>query len=385
MDVQQNATHPFKIFMADAAAPMSGKTGLSSITAYLSKSGVAESTVSPTIVERGHGWYEVTPIAAHRDTLGESAWTFIAAGAVDFPRLETVVAVDARTARYGAAAAGDAMALTASERTTFAGVLEAAMLNEADGRALLAGMTAQLQSIFDQSGDVPVTTLVNLITAGVWTNATRTLSGNVTVGGYAAGQDPSALLATTVAKVSTIDGILAALTEVVSAVTRFRSSAMTQSPSGSGGLTTEQAAQVTRIETQTAKLSGAPVTVHGNVRPGGQIVLKHGDDHTVGLGNPVTVGVSDIGGALHTQLVAVGVGNLQVAAIRGTDTASRILGTVAALAYASDVLSVTLEFAASETGKGVVGPLYDYDVLKTATPTRTYFSGKLSLIRDARA
>ena len=67
-----------------------------------------------------------------------------------------VVAVNDQTSRFGAAAAGDAMALTSGERSTFAGVLEAAMLNDADGQALLAGMTSQLQSIFDQAGDVPI-------------------------------------------------------------------------------------------------------------------------------------------------------------------------------------------------------------------------------------
>lgn len=151
-----------------------------------------------------------------------------------------------------------------------------------------------------------------------------------------------------------------------------------------GGLTLEQAAQLARIEAQTSKLSGAPVTVNGNVKPGGQIVLKHGDDHTVALGNAVIVPVDDVGGALHTLMAAVGVGNLEIVAIRGTDTTSQIAGTVASLSYALNVLSVTLQFTAAETSKGVVGPIYNYDVVKIGTPTRTYFSGKLTLTRDAR-
>ena len=159
---------------------------------------------------------------------------------------------------------------------------------------------------------------------------------------------------------------------------------LAQGAGGSGGLTEDQQEQLDRIEAQAAKLSGTPVTVNGNVKPGGQIVLKHGDDHTVALGNPVSVAVDDVGGSLHTLMVAVGVVNLQVAAIRGSDTASRILGTISALSYANNVLSVTLEFTATETAKGVVGPSYVYDVIKTDTPTRTYFSGKLTLVRDAR-
>lgn len=160
--------------------------------------------------------------------------------------------------------------------------------------------------------------------------------------------------------------------------------AVTEIQSGGGGLTPEESAQLTTIVAQTAKLSGAPVSVNGNVKPGGQIVLKHGDDHTVALGNPVIVPVDDVGGALHTLMAAVGVGNLSVVAIRGVDPASRVSGTVAALSYSSNVLSVTMQFTAAETVKGVVGPAYNYDVIKTDTPTRTYFSGRLTLTRDAR-
>jgi hypothetical protein len=151
-----------------------------------------------------------------------------------------------------------------------------------------------------------------------------------------------------------------------------------------GGLSEAEQEQLDRIEAQTSKLSGTPVTVNGNVRPGGQIVLKHGDDHTVALGNPVSVPVEDTGGTLHTLMAAVGVGNLSVAAIRGNDAASRILGTVAALSYSSNVLTVTIQFTAAESAKGVVGPVYVYDCYKTDTPTRTYFSGRLTLTRDAR-
>lgn len=101
-DVLQNTARKFKIYMADSASPTSAKTGLSSFTVYLAKDNGAENTVSPTITERGHGWYEVTPTTSHRDTLGENAWTFTATGAIDFPYKETVVAVDDQVVSYGA-------------------------------------------------------------------------------------------------------------------------------------------------------------------------------------------------------------------------------------------------------------------------------------------
>jgi len=97
-DVLQNTARKFKIYMADASAPTTGKTGLSSFTVYLAKDGLGESEVAPSITERGRGWYEVTPSTSHRDTLGENAWTFVASGAVDFPMKETVIAVDHQVA-----------------------------------------------------------------------------------------------------------------------------------------------------------------------------------------------------------------------------------------------------------------------------------------------
>jgi hypothetical protein len=151
-----------------------------------------------------------------------------------------------------------------------------------------------------------------------------------------------------------------------------------------GSLTSEQASQLDAIVSQTAKLSGAPVIINGNVKAGGQITVTHGDDHLEGQSNQITVPVSDLGGALYAILDGVGVENLSVDAIRGSDSASRISGTVAALAYALDVLSVVVEFTAAETSKGIVGPLYDYNLTKTGSPTLTYFSGKLRVARDAR-
>jgi len=154
----QNSTGGFYVFASDSTSLAAGKTGLT-ITSTLSKAGGTANAVSPTITEIGNGLYWVAPIAAHRDTLGEIAWQFAATGAVIAPRIEKIVAVNDQVQRFGAAAAGDAMALTSGERTTTA--------------------------------------------TAVWANATRTLTAlaNVTVGGYATGQDPASLLSSTVTTV----------------------------------------------------------------------------------------------------------------------------------------------------------------------------------------
>jgi hypothetical protein len=89
-DAIQNSADPFVIFADDETAIGTGKTGLT-ITATLCKNGAGSfSSVSPTIAELGGGWYRVTPIAAHRDTLGESVWAFAATGAIIAGRREVV-------------------------------------------------------------------------------------------------------------------------------------------------------------------------------------------------------------------------------------------------------------------------------------------------------
>jgi hypothetical protein len=89
-DAIQNSAEPFTIFADDETAIGTGKTGLT-ITATLCKNGQTEFfAVTPTYLELGGGWYRVTPIAAHRNTLGESVWAFSATGAIIAGRREVV-------------------------------------------------------------------------------------------------------------------------------------------------------------------------------------------------------------------------------------------------------------------------------------------------------
>jgi hypothetical protein len=85
LTVQQNSTRPFNVYF--------GTAGLT-VTATLSKNGGAFNSVSPTITDRANGYYSIAPIAAHRDTLGENAWLFTAAGQPSLPRVEQVIVPD---------------------------------------------------------------------------------------------------------------------------------------------------------------------------------------------------------------------------------------------------------------------------------------------------
>ncbi len=391
----QNSTLAFPIFADDSTAIGTGKTGLT-ITATLAKNGGTASSVSPTITEIGNGLYWVTPIAAHRNTLGFNVWQFSATGAVIAPVIERV--------RVAPVVAGDAMALTAGERTTFAGVLEAAMLNEADGQALLAGMQAQLQAIFNDAGDVPVATLVNLIVSGVWSNATRTLTsiGNVTVAGYAAGQDPATLLSATVGKVNAIDGLLTALTEVVSAVTRFKASALSEAPSAGGGSgDAEQAtlldvqekvdsiavafaggspvestgatetvmARLTRIEAATGSILGGRVLRSaGPVTPAGDISLVVGSDYVENIDGSLLRTFSDPGASVHAKLTAGALSELVFsAAEKPSDPATkRIAGTITEVSEADGVTSVRIEILRTAIPVGPYSSDWKYHIWREA-------------------
>lgn len=92
---KQNATEPFVIFLDDESDNKTGVTGLAaSIASQLAKNGGTLTTVSPTIVEIGNGWYRVTPIAAHRDTTGPAVWRFTASGANSVELAHRIVATD---------------------------------------------------------------------------------------------------------------------------------------------------------------------------------------------------------------------------------------------------------------------------------------------------
>lgn len=217
-EVLQNTARPFKVYMVDDTDLKTPETALvqGDFTVTLSKSGLAQSAVSPTITPRGNGWYEVTPLAAHRDTLGESAWTFQATGAVDYPRLEDVIAVDNQVAsreadttkiggqtvtatgtvdadkianldaaistrnaiapnNAGILANGTAIGLLNDPSAEdVATAVEAAILDEGDATALLAAIAAKVETFILNDGDASAT--LAAIAAAVWSNDGRTLT-----------------------------------------------------------------------------------------------------------------------------------------------------------------------------------------------------------------
>lgn len=58
------------VFMTQSADHVTGLTG-ATLTITASKDGAAFASISPTVTERGDGWYSVALTASHTDTLGD--------------------------------------------------------------------------------------------------------------------------------------------------------------------------------------------------------------------------------------------------------------------------------------------------------------------------
>ena len=78
--LKQNTAANIMVFMTDSADHVTGKAGLS-LTITASKDGGAFASISPTVTERGSGWYNLALTASHTDTLGDLALHITSSGA----------------------------------------------------------------------------------------------------------------------------------------------------------------------------------------------------------------------------------------------------------------------------------------------------------------
>jgi hypothetical protein len=105
------------VLMVDSLDHVTGKASLTlAITA--SKDGGAFASITPTVTERGSGWYALALTTSHTDTLGDLALHITATGADPTDLLCRVVAVDhADAAGFGLSRLDAAV----SSRSTYAG------------------------------------------------------------------------------------------------------------------------------------------------------------------------------------------------------------------------------------------------------------------------
>jgi len=118
------------------------------------------------------------------------------------------------------------------------------------------------------------------------------------------------------------------------------------------------------VDALAISLAGTAITVVNRVT-GGTINAVMGDDYKVRSGSELSIVVSDPAGALHTRLAAIGVGNLAFGASRVGEAAGEITGTIASLAYLSDVLTIVVEITAC--GASLRPDNYTYQIQSSQT------------------
>jgi hypothetical protein len=87
--VKQSTAANVMVLMVDATDHVTGETGLT-LTITASKDGGAFASITPTVTERGNGWYSLALTTAHTDTLGDLVIRCTGTGADPSERILTV-------------------------------------------------------------------------------------------------------------------------------------------------------------------------------------------------------------------------------------------------------------------------------------------------------
>lgn len=104
---QSTAAH-ILVFMTDSADHISGKTGLT-LTITASKNGAAFASITPSVTERGYGWYDLSHAGGDLDTLGDMGFHITGTGAdpTDFVVRVVAGALDADVSTRALEAGGN--------------------------------------------------------------------------------------------------------------------------------------------------------------------------------------------------------------------------------------------------------------------------------------
>ena len=88
--LKQSTARNLMVFLTDSTDHLTGLTG-ATLTVTLSKNGAAFGSITPTVTERGTGWYSLAMTASHTDTLGDLVLHITAASADPIDLREQVV------------------------------------------------------------------------------------------------------------------------------------------------------------------------------------------------------------------------------------------------------------------------------------------------------
>lgn len=91
MLLKQSTERNRMILLIDSTDHISGKTS-ATLTITASKNGAAFASITPTVTERGNGWYSLALTSSHTDTLGDFALHITASGADPTDIVDQIVA-----------------------------------------------------------------------------------------------------------------------------------------------------------------------------------------------------------------------------------------------------------------------------------------------------
>src|ERR1051326_3822520 len=96
--IKQSTAYHRMIYMQDSTTSRSpGVAGLT-LTITASKAGGAFASITPTVTDRGGGWYDLAYTSSHTDTLGALALKITGTGADETDVLDQIVAFDPTSA-----------------------------------------------------------------------------------------------------------------------------------------------------------------------------------------------------------------------------------------------------------------------------------------------
>lgn len=163
-ELKQSTAYHRMVFMVDSTDHVTGKASLS-LTITSSQGGAAFGSISPTVTDRGSGWYDIALTTTHTNTLGDLCLHITGTGADPSDTRDVIIAWDKATALSST---------TVGTVTTVTNAVTAGTVSDKTGYALTSAYDPAKTA--SQAGDVMK------ISSGTGANQISLSSGTVTVG-----------------------------------------------------------------------------------------------------------------------------------------------------------------------------------------------------------
>lgn len=163
-ELKQSTAYHRMVFMVDSTDHVTGKASLT-LTITSSQGGAAFGSISPTVTDRGSGWYDIALTTTHTNTLGDLCLHITGTGADPSDTRDVIIAWDKATALSST---------TVGTVTTVTNAVTAGTVSDKTGYALTSAYDPAKTA--SQAGDVMK------ISAGTGANQISLSSGTVTVG-----------------------------------------------------------------------------------------------------------------------------------------------------------------------------------------------------------